>query len=819
MGGTLAVQSLGSFTNNGLLEAINGGILNLNTSLIGDLSVDSASRFNINSVAVTNGTFRSLGTGGIFTLHSATLNSDTAAAALDLTSQDPTNNNAPNGSAHVFGSLTFVGGSTATVGGGNTLGLGNYNEGTISLLGTGSIFLGSASGPGILAVGQFDTGIVGAGVTVTGTGAVQGDTTSAALVNQGTIKAAGGTLTVQSLGSVTNNALMQATSGSILAITSNTTNLGTINAASGGTVNLSNMNLTGNAVDGMGNVTAVGALTSTGTGVVNFTGDNLTNVSTSAQANVVGGRSQAFGTLTNTGTITVGTGNTLALGSYNESPISLAGTGTLSLTGGTLAVGQYDTGTIGSGQTVTGTGAVQGDTTSAALANNGTIKAAGGTLAVQNLGSVTNNSLMQATSGSTLAFASPTLNLGTINAANGGTVSFNGTNVTGSSTNTNGVTTTGLLTSTGTGVVNFTGDNLINVSTSAQANVVGGRSQAFGTLTNTGTITVGTGNTLALGSYNEGPISVAGAGTLSLTGGTFAVGQFDTGTIGAGQTITGTGAVQGDTTSANLVNNGTIQASGGALTVGNLGGFTSNGMLKAVSGGALNVAISTSGSGTVSTDKTSAINFIGGSSLNQQGGTSQVDGAVTLNGTFTVSSGTLKGTGTITGNVTNSGGTVAPGDSPGTLTVNGNFSQSGNGLLSIEFTKSAHDLLNVTGNAVTGGMVNFSFLDTSVAAGVVGQTFDFLSSTGLSTSLPSGLFFANETADPTGTSNGLVIEGGPGGGTYRISRDPLNTNALQVTVVAAIPAAAPEPSQYAAFAIGLLGLGALAFKARKHAAA
>lgn len=33
------------------------------------------------------------------------------------------------------------------------------------------------------------------------------------------------------------------------------------------------------------------------------------------------------------------------------------------------------------------------------------------------------------------------------------------------------------------------------------------------------------------------------------------------------------------------------------------------------------------------------------------------------------------------------------------------------------------------------------------------------------------------------------------------------------------PAAAPEPSQFAAFGVGLLGLGALALKARRHHAA
>lgn len=244
-----------------------------------------------------------------------------------------------------------------------------------------------------------------------------------------------------------------------------------------------------------------------------------------------------------------------------------------------------------------------------------------------------------------------------------------------------------------------------------------------------------------------------------------------------------------------------------------LSSFTSNGALQAKNGSTLTSNVNVTGTGTLTALDNSAVNLAAGSSLNQQGGTSQVDGAVTLNGTFTVSSGTLKGAGTIIGIVVNSGGTVAPGDSPGTLTVNGSYSQGANGTLAIEFTNTAHDLLTVTGPAVTGGIVNFSFLDTSVATGIVGETFDFLTSAGVGTNLPSGLFFANETPDTTGQSNGFVTEAGPGG-VYRIARDPSNANALQVVVLAVVPA--PEPSQFAALGIGLLGLGALVLKARRR---
>jgi len=55
----------------------------------------------------------------------------------------------------------------------------------------------------------------------------------------------------------------------------------------------------------------------------------------------------------------------------------------------------------------------------------------------------------------------------------------------------------------------------------------------------------------------------------------------------------------------------------------------------------------------------------------QTAGLTQIDGTLVLGtgNSFTLSGGVLKGTGNITGNIINTGGTVAPGDSPGQLTV------------------------------------------------------------------------------------------------------------------------------------------------------
>jgi hypothetical protein len=98
--------------------------------------------------------------------------------------------------------------------------------------------------------------------------------------------------------------------------------------------------------------------------------------------------------------------------------------------------------------------------------------------------------------------------------------------------------------------------------------------------------------------------------------------------------------------------------------------------------------------------------------LTQSGGTVTVDGTLDYDSnTLSLGGGTLKGTGTVkAGTVTNSGATVAPGDSPGTLAVDGNYSQGAGGTLDVEVQGpnpgTEFDQLYVTGNASLNGTLN-----------------------------------------------------------------------------------------------------------------
>ncbi len=121
------------------------------------------------------------------------------------------------------------------------------------------------------------------------------------------------------------------------------------------------------------------------------------------------------------------------------------------------------------------------------------------------------------------------------------------------------------------------------------------------------------------------------------------------------------------------------------------------------------------------------------------GNTNVSQGALAVNGTLVTDDvlvqqgATLKGSGSIVGDVVNNG-TVAPGNSPGTLTVMGNFTQSSNGTLAIEVGDGASDLLLVTGTATLAGTLEavefggheFAFGDqvTFLQAGSIVGEFD-----------------------------------------------------------------------------------------------
>ncbi|HSH15691.1 MAG TPA: hypothetical protein VLD18_06645, partial [Verrucomicrobiae bacterium] len=140
-----------------------------------------------------------------------------------------------------------------------------------------------------------------------------------------------------------------------------------------------------------------------------------------------------------------------------------------------------------------------------------------------------------------------------------------------------------------------------------------------------------------------------------------------------------------------LVVNSPLTVSGGTVTVNNSADIKQLN----ITGGTLEVntpsfdfnvnGVNMTG-GTLNVNTTFFVVGLGGAVFNQSGGvTSLTDPASMLIGPqYNLTGGMLRGVGTVSTEVNNSGGTVAPGLSIGILTIQGNYTQSSTGTLNIE---------------------------------------------------------------------------------------------------------------------------------------
>ena len=280
------------------------------------------------------------------------------------------------------------------------------------------------------------------------------------------------------------------------------------------------------------------------------------------------------------------------------------------------------------------------------------------------------------------------------------------------------------------------------------------------TFNNAGTLemTAGSGTaTLAYSLSNTGTVQVESStlyesGTFSnfsgttLTGGTYLVsgtGQFE---FAGANIVTNAATIVLDGASSEIINtsNGnalagfTTNAAGGQFTVQDRGSFTTAGALNNAGG------ITVSGGSTLTVAE--AFTQSGGSTALAGGTLTSTTSTVTLTG------GLLGGTGTVKGNVSNTGVPISPGatGSVGTLTIQGNYTQGAGGSLNVAIggpgAGVGYDQLVVTGSASLGGTINISTINGYVPT--VGTSFQVLT-------------FASKTGDFQ-TYNGLYISGQTG---------------------------------------------------------
>lgn len=763
--------------------------------------------------------------------------------------------------------LTFRANGTGTI----------TDMGTIGATGSATNVVNASSGTGnktVLLSGAIGGASgTGAPITISNTA-----TNSGAFNISGVLGASVSSITQNSAGSVmtisgTNNAaggFAAAGSSGTVTVTAGTLKVGSVNAfgaanaltINGGTFDLGGVS--GNII--VGSLTDGGVMTGT-----------LTDSGTSRQLVVNGSTTSTFGglinaaagiqtlgttnlTLTNTNTFTggttVGSGTTIK-GTNTQAFGSSTAANAITVAAGTLVLANDGT---GSNQTI-----VYGGT---ANPNGYNVTASTGTIAVQNNGGAsTGNTIQlgQLTFGSTGQLNFTSANNYGVYFANGLTEGA-GTGTLTVNTNTTPVTVNGIaltagksLTVFGTGALTSTGPLTISSGTGTAASFNVGTTTSGGITGNA--VLKGTGSTITGGAtvsggsltlFNSDSLGSANAITLQQASNTLTTSTLnlrsDTDTV-YGNNIT---AISG--TPVFNVDQATAENTGHTLTLGTLNtglSSTPNQAVTFTNGDGYNLdfgAASSIGTATFNNNMTNGTltlaSFTDSATSAQTvtfGGTSAtaattVTGAIAQNGTNALAvrqngAGllTLTGTNTYTGTTTITGGTLAVNGSTAAgsaVTVASGATLSGTGTVGGAVSNSG--TINTGGVGTVGTLTTGADTFNSGSQFVLdfgNNTVDELISTGLVTGLSNATFMFTQLPSSTGLTNPsytlvsagsfsntnlpTTVNGTPSG--YQLQFSGNNLNLVQV-------AAAPEPSQYAAFAVGLLGLGALIVRARRRQA-
>lgn len=307
------------------------------------------------------------------------------------------------------------------------------------------------------------------------------------------------------------------------------------------------------------------------------------------------------------------------------------------------------------------------------------------------------------------------------------------------------------------------------------------------------------GNTLAFGSgsaieiYGENSSLTFGAGT-NASGAIEVVddGSSNTSLVNAGS-VTNT-RDNGHFYAQSVTNSGTLAVTGGTLQVGTSGQGaslvnTSSGVLR-VNGGTM----------VISTPSTAAL-------INQ--GTIDVINGTLSGGTAirNTSSATIQGSGTIVGNITLEGGTLAPGNSGiGTLTV------SSGGL---RVTGAATFAVDIAGGSSDQLLFQYALTNVDLGNGLLTLSLNLLSAPTADTTYTL-INISSGDSVISGTFAGLAANGSTltanyGGSTFTFS---LNYQPSTVSLTYN-PVLVPEPSTYALMSTGIL-IAAVAYRRRRR---
>ena len=784
--GTLNIDSTGSFTDL-ILGGTSGSTITLTSG--GTLSLSSSPNNRIFSttgdtlVNDTGSTIRGAGQLGInnsgfgFTLNNAgTINANQSGNPLQV---------APTNAVSNTGMLEATGGGILAL-------IGTFNNtgaGAIQATGASSVveFNGSTINGGTLTTSGGGTVQNSGTATLNGVTISDGSTFTAVNASSTTLQ---GTTTINPTGT-----LAQSSTGSFTDLHIS----GTVELAGGGTLAMSNspnnriyatgidtlINDAGNTIQGAGEV----GINNTGFA---FFLNNKGTINANQSAALQVAPTDRVGGVVNSGTLEAAAGGTLLLtgGTFNNTGSGLilaTGSGSVvDFNGSTITGGTLTTQSGGAIQN-SGTATLDGTTNSPTISNGSTVTLLNGTSTTL-MGTITNKgTIAQSSSGS---FTDLHIS-GGVTLTGGGTLSLsdspnNRIFATGTDTLINdagntiegagqlGINNSGFgFTLTNNGTILANAVNALSIAPSANT-------------TNNGTFQANNGSTL----FMNGPLTNYNGGTSTLTGGTY---NAFSGTIQLSQANAGGGAVIA-TNAANILLDGAsaqIADGGGNDILRNFLG-TNTGSFTIQNGANLTTAATGfSNSGTVTIGPNSTFTVGGLHDYAQSGGTTTLTSgtstlAVASGHSVSLNGGTLNGSGTIQGNLVNSG-LVLPGlpGKAGVLTVTGNYTENPASTLSIQLggltAGTDFSQLSVLGTALLKGALDASLINGFTPSN--SEQFVILTSAGL-----SGSFTDNVIHD--------------GNVTFNVSYSPVgfaNDVVLTSTVV-------PEPATGLLVMLGMLGL-------------
>ncbi len=716
--GSSAVDLGGTFTQSGLTASGStftyAGAVNIVGTLTGGLTLSSntgswdlgdPNNSNAGTGTLSGGAFSASGGAALF----ATFDS----ALSGMTLNSPIDKSTYNNDVIVLGDLT-LNNVTLTLGNpNNTSTAGEMvfeSSGTQNLTGTGTIVFGDYV-QNTIATASNTTLIIGSGIIIRGQGGqIQGSGPS--IVNNGLINdnVSGGNIRT-SLGGAsafTNNGTFEGTSGGSINVNFGAT------GANNGTVQVTGGTLTVTGGSSIGTFSGFGNLSIAGGGTLYINSGNAFQWQNSGSISATGSSAVDLGGTFTQAALTANGSTFTYAGAVNIVGM-LTGGLTLSSATGSWNLGDPNNGNAGTGTLSGGTFSTSGGASLFATFDS----ALSGVTLSSPIDLSTDNNDVTVTNGLTLN--NVTLNLGNQSNTNtSGELVFNGTQTLG-----------------GTGTINFgffsntlfTGSSTTltvgsGITVQGQTGTIGGN----GTVINNGTIDANTsGHTILIDPptfTNNGTVEAAGGGTVTITPTTLS--NFSSGTLTGGTwEATGNSTLRGFA-SAITKDAATILVSGASSNVytGSSGTTNALGGLSSVTGsltiqGGYNLTVTAStltNTGTVVISSgTTLAGPVNAFTFTQNGGATTVNGTLDPN-TVNLNSGTLSGPGTIAANVSNSGGTIYPsgqGGLGGTLTIQGTYSQS-SGTLDIDVSGTSagsYDVLAVTGGATLGGTLQVNLVN------------------------------------------------------------------------------------------------------------